>query len=132
MKYDALENIAGYICHKLGEEVPNISVPKDNLQSHSYTWVDHLSEGGLSKPTDQMMAHVQALHKIFENLNSDGLLITTGFLKKHLEEASEIDCSEKVKKLFFRARMFFLIRKLNREIVELSNQRKRKINKIIN
>lgn len=51
MAYDGLENLAGYICHKFGDEVPNISTPKDQPQN-SYTWVNHLSEGGLSKPTE--------------------------------------------------------------------------------
>lgn len=131
MAYDGLENLAGYICHKLGDEVPNISTPKDQPQT-SYTWVDHLSEGGLSKPSNEMMGHMQALHNIFQNLNQNSLFITKNFLKIHLEEASHIQCNEKVKKLFFRARMFFLIRKLNKEIIEVANSRKRKWNKTLN
>lgn len=131
LTFDGLENLAGYICYKLGDEVPNISTPKAQPQT-SYTWVNHLSEGGLSKPTNKMMDHMQTLHTIFQKLNQDGLLITNGFLKKHLEEASHIQCSDKIKKLFFRARMFFLIRKLNKEIIETANSRKRKFNKILN
>lgn len=131
MAFDGLENLAGYICHKLRDEVPSISISKDQPQT-SFTWVNHLSEGGLSKPTDQMMVHMQALHQIFQKINQDGLLITNGFLKKHMEEAVSIQCSEKVKKLFFRARMYFLIRKLNRDLFELSKNRKRKWNKTLN
>lgn len=132
LAYDGLENLAGYICHRLKEQEPNISVPRNELEVQPYTWIDHLSEGGLSKPTEEMMGKIQELHTIFNTINNEGLLITEGFLKKHIELAQKIDCSEKIKKIFFRARMYFKIRTLNHELREFYQQRKRKINKTLN
>lgn len=76
--YDGLENLAGYICHKLKE--PTSSLTSSN--QGSYSWVDHLSEGGLSKPSDDFMAEMEQLETIFNQVNSDGLLITRFFFYK--------------------------------------------------
>ena len=125
MEQDGLENLAGYICHKLRDQVPDIAIPRKSNNVESLTWVNHLSEGGLSKPTENMMPDMQALHAIFTKLG-DSLLISKKILALHMEKAAAIDCSHKVKKLFFRSRMYFRIRKLNKEIVDLASQKKRK------
>lgn len=133
MEYDGLENLAGYICHKLHKEVPNIRVDSTfhSVNPHfSYTWVDQLNEGGLSKPTQSMMIHMSSLESIFNDANGDELLITRDYQQHLLLLAKDIDCDKRVKKLFFRARMFFRIRKLNKEISE-TKSRKRKYKKII-
>lgn len=41
--YDGLENLAGYICHRLKE--PSSSITSANMSS--FSWIDHCSEGGL-------------------------------------------------------------------------------------
>ncbi|CAD7085347.1 unnamed protein product [Hermetia illucens] len=48
-EYDGLENLAGFICHKMKSLHSDIGVNLDENQN--LTWVDHLSEGGLTKPT---------------------------------------------------------------------------------
>ncbi|XP_049317023.1 uncharacterized protein LOC105228290 isoform X2 [Bactrocera dorsalis] len=68
---DGLENLAGYICHKLGKDNPEICANSENCSS--YTWMDHLSEGGLSKPTD--MLKEKALQAVFDDLNGTDLHI---------------------------------------------------------
>ncbi|XP_049317035.1 uncharacterized protein LOC125779789 isoform X4 [Bactrocera dorsalis] len=68
---DGLENLAGYICHKLGKDNPEICANSENCSS--YTWMDHLSEGGLSKPTDMLME--KALQAVFDDLNGTDLHI---------------------------------------------------------
>lgn len=130
LEYDGLENLAGYICHRLKEEIPNIAIKSS--EDKTFTWVSHLNEGGLSKPTDELMAQLSKLEQIFKSINKDSLLVTSDFLKMHIELASEINCHMKIKKLFFRARMFFVIRKLNREILQNSYKLKRKFCKISN
>jgi hypothetical protein len=79
--YDGLENLAGYICHKLKE--PTSSLTSSN--QGSYSWVDHLSEGGLSKPSDDFMGEMEQLETIFNQVNSDGLLITRFFFTKFVQ-----------------------------------------------
>jgi len=129
MAYDGLENLAGYICHKLKHEVPDIALSTDMVDKHS--WVDHLSEGGLSKPTDSFMLDMQALHVVFNKINGSGLFISKNYLGQHLQQAAGIECNLKVKKLFFRSRMYFRMRILNKELADLSTQRKRKMHKIL-
>lgn len=46
----------------------------------------------------------------------DTLFIGKNYLKKVLDLSSDILCSDKSKQLFFRSRMFFRIRQLNRDL----------------
>lgn len=131
MACDGLENIAGYICHKLKDDLPNIAVSENHPEAQTISWVDFLSEGGLTKPTQKTMAHMKELHNIFEANNRESLLVTNNYLKKHMEQANYIDCDDKIKSLFFRSRMYFKIRKLNQELFDSANCRKRKYTKII-
>nr|AGL76355.1 transposase [Drosophila buzzatii] len=110
LEYDALENLAGYVCHRLKMSGHN---DENNIDS-TFTWVDQVSEGGLCKPTQEIMNSFKSLEIIFRNLNGDSLLITENYLKKHIEEASSVNINMKAKQLFFRSRMYFTIRKLNR------------------
>lgn len=130
MEYDGLENLAGYICHKLKNENPDLV--SNSSTERNYSWVNHLSEGGLSKPSTSLMNTLILCDSIFSKLNGDKLLLASGYLQKHLLEAKEIEASDDVKKLFFRCRMYFRIRKLNSEIVESTYKRKRKYSKITN
>ncbi|XP_036339801.1 uncharacterized protein LOC118749141 [Rhagoletis pomonella] len=129
LELDGLEHLAGYICHKLQDDIPSTSFRSND--DHSFSWADHLNEGGLSLPSSSMMVHMRSLESVFKALNEDGLLITNDFVKTHIEHAATIQCDIKVKKLFFRARMFFKIRKLNKELVENAHKRKRKAKKTL-
>ncbi|XP_036328559.1 uncharacterized protein LOC118740912 [Rhagoletis pomonella] len=129
LNIDGLENLAGYICHKLGKDNPEICMNPET--DSSYTWVNHVSEGGLSKPTDMLMEHMKALLAVFDEVNGSELYICKDYLKKHLDLSSHVNCSQKVKELFFRARMYFRIRSLNKSIVENQYSKKRKLNKTV-
>lgn len=127
IEYDGLENLAGYICHKLKQPGASTST----ASTSSYTWVSHLSEGGLSKPSLEFMTKLEELEKIFKFVNKDSLFICKNYLKKLEDMASSVLCSVKEKKLFFRSRMFFRMRQLNRDIQNAAVSRKRKMSKII-
>lgn len=105
-------------------------VPNQVQEDDTYTWVNHLSEGGLSKPSKTLMGCLRECDAIFNKLNAAGLLIGPQYLTKHLMEAKSILCSEKIKKLFFRCRMYFKIRRLNNEILQNQYKLKRKFDKI--
>ncbi|XP_036322478.1 uncharacterized protein LOC118736512 [Rhagoletis pomonella] len=45
LENDGLENLAGYICHRLHSVVPDIRVEGDD---DSFTWVNQLTEGGVN------------------------------------------------------------------------------------
>ena len=133
MAYDGLENLAGYICHRLKNKVSDLETNETNESS----WVHHLDEGGLSKPSDTVMAQLLSLENVFNAVNGEGqgIYICAKYIKHMIDisNKSNINCDEKIKKkLFFRSRMYFRIRKLNREIIENKNSRKRKYKKIIN
>lgn len=124
MAYDGLENLAGFICHKLKDSTLQSS------SSATYSWIDHLSEGGLSKPSPTFMSHIEELNRVFIETNKEGLAIGGNFIHNLLIKSSRIDCPEKAKRLFFRSRMFFRMRELNTEL-KAKKASKRKWNKIL-
>lgn len=77
------------------------------------------------------MAHIQKLEEIFKEVNNDRLLISKNYLHTLLNKAAAITCAEKVKKLFFRARMYFRMKGFNEEIRKQIHTRKRKLTKTI-
>lgn len=128
LQYDALEHLAGYICHRVKD--PEYSESLDE-QSKTYTWTDQLSEGFLRKPTEKLMSTLEQMESIFNNFNgNDSLLCVEGYLKKLIEKSDHFDLDIETKKLFFRSRMYFRIKKLNSEIVE-NAKKKRKLKKLV-
>lgn len=125
VEYDGLEHLAGYICHRIKQN------DASRILTQDYSWTFHLSEGGLTKPSAEFMGQMQGLEKIFQSVNSDTLFITKCYLKKLIDASSSFSCSEETKRLFFRSRMYFRIKKLNQDLHNLTNYRKRKMSKII-
>lgn len=128
LTYDGLENLTGFICHKLKKLNPDTCVSKTT--DNEYSWVNHLSEGGLSKPSHDLMDQTAKLEQIFDRVNKETLHISKNYMANLLEQCKNVECSNEVKKLFLRSRMYFRIRRLNQAIQEKS--RKRKMLKIIN
>lgn len=126
ISYDGLENLAGFICYRLQKDQPSASTSNEA----SFTWTDHLSEGGLKKPSEKLMADLQQLERIFNDVNSDDLLIRKGYLSNLLALASHVDCSDNIKTLFFRSRMYFRMRVINKKLQDKSLAKKRKMSKI--
>jgi len=129
LQHDAVENVAGYLCHKLKDKISELPVTTE--QKQSLTWVDHVSEGGLCKPSREFVEKVCELERIFKKTNGDLICVRQNYIKNLMEEAENVDCAADVKKLFFRSRMYFSVRKLNAQIRSGDFQRKRKINKTI-
>lgn len=125
LAYDGLENLAGFVCHKLKDPTLQSS------SNESYSWIDQLSEGGLSKPSPTFMAHIEELNKVFLEVNGEELLTGQGnFIKNLLLKSTNIDCPMKAKQLFFRSRMFFRIKELNRLLKDKTSS-KRKWKKVV-
>lgn len=125
LAYDGLENLAGFVCHKLKD--PTL----ESSSSQSYSWIDHLSEGGLSKPSPRFMAQIEELNKVFLEVNGEEIATEkNNFIHNLLQKSSNIDCPMKAKRLFFRSRMFFRIKELN-TILKDQSARKRKWKKIV-
>lgn len=126
--YDGLQNLAGFICKKVKEPTSFIT---SHSTSGSFTWIDHLSEGGLQKPTEHFMAEIEKLEAIFDTVNKPDLFISKDYLKNLFHRSLEVDCSESVKKLFFKCRMYFRIRELNKTLLDKSKSRKKKMKRIV-
>lgn len=127
LKWDGLENLAGYIAFKLRHKEKLGSIP--NTNEASFSWINHLTEGGLQKPTDEFMIKCNELDKIFIKYNGDSLKIEKNYLQNLCKLAEGVNVSDEVKMLFFRCKMYFKIRILN--LVDLSSIRKRKMTKIV-
>lgn len=129
LQYDGLENLAGFICHKLKKKEPSASCSSSSQET--FTWVNHLSEGGLKKPTEQLMAQLHQLEQIFNKVNADSIFVCKEYLSNLLNLSSHIDCGNKIKILFFRSRMYFRIRTLNKSFQDKSLSKKRKMSKVV-
>ena len=82
--------------------------------SSTWTWVDQVSEGGLYKPTESFLLKIIELEKIFIEINNNRISIRRDYLKYHLSQCDSINAIERVKRLFFRCRLYFRLKKLNK------------------
>lgn len=129
LRWDGLENLAGFVAFKLRKKEKLGYIPDCN--EGSFSWVNHLSEGGLQKPTEEFLIKCNELDHIFNTFNGDSLKIEKNYLKCLNNLAKNVDLSDEAKNLFFKCKMYFKIRILNHNIKEISNIRKRKMSKII-
>ena len=121
LEYDDLEQLGGLIAFKLKAKEPELGLSTNCLSE--YTFVNHLSEGGLVKLSPILMRNLIDLEKTFTKYN-DPLKICKNYLAFHIEKSSYVECSLDldVKTLFFRCHVYFTIRHLNQNIKQ-SNTR---------
>lgn len=105
---------------------PNIS----NEVIYKNTWVEQVSEGGLSQPTPLFVSYCAELDHIFNAFNETSLICKKDYIKDLITLADNVECGDEVKKLFFRSRMYFRIRSL-KKLFETNSYNKRKNIKII-
>lgn len=124
LKEDAIEYLAGFLIKKC-------KVPNDPYTSCSFTWVDQKSEGGLKKPNETFLKNVTILESIFMKYNKEHLYTEGKFMEKHLKKAEAVPLDISVKKLFFKCRLYFRIKHLNKLFLTQINCKDRKIIKTI-
>lgn len=88
-------------------------------------------EGGLSKPSDEFMSQMEQLENIFYSENMDTILISKFYLENLLKKSASVNCSDAAKKLFFRSRMYFRLRHLNKTLQDRTVSNKRKMKKVV-
>lgn len=122
---DALEYVAGYIARrlKLGEDYV---YPSGMSSQSTYTWIDELSEGGLKKPTEEFLTKLKKLELIFNVINKDNINTNSNYLSNLLSKVKHNDLDDKIKTLFFRCRMYFRIRELNKKFIFSNLNKKHK------
>lgn len=132
LQYDGLEHLAGYICKRVKDPALIVEHSVVNTQRDtSFTWTNQLSEGFLHKPNDKMMVVMQQMEDIFNTTNGEEIVFCSNYIENLISKTSNIDCEKKIKQIFFRSRMYFRIKYLNKQIEDFARQRKRKINKTI-
>lgn len=82
------------------------------------------------KPNDEFMSKCRQLNGIFEQINGNSIKICSNYVQEHINTSRNIDLSENVKSLFFRCKMYFKFRVLNKTLKGCSTVQKRKMVKI--
>lgn len=63
MQCDGLENLAGYVAFKLRKKETVGFIPDSS--DCSFSWINHVSEGGLMKPTNSFLENCRQLNAIY-------------------------------------------------------------------
>lgn len=127
---DGLEYLAGWIAKKLKATHPQLgSYTYKNLRNMP-TWVSHLSYGGLIQPSEEFMAQIQQLEKLFSKYIKKGFKNVTGINKLIVAKISkECDVDDIIIRAFVRQRIFIKINFLNIQYknkkIEYHGKRKR-------
>lgn len=111
LKDDALEYIAGYIIRKL-------NLLEYESDESSYTWVDQVSKGFLKKPKSSFVSKIKCLDDIFSGENKDEISHRRGIHNHLMEKSKGVELSDKIKSFFFKCRIYFRIRDLNKKSKE--------------
>lgn len=106
---DALEYIAGYVIRKL-------NLVEYECKQQSFTWVDQLSKGYLKKPTPDFLSKIIELESIFKKENGEEISHSPKLRQSLLKKSACVDLPDKIKDFFFKCRIYFRIRKLNKDL----------------
>ena len=126
---DAVEYLAGFIFKKFHEKHKKTFDRQGNPFTH--TFVNCISEGGLTKPPDEFFAKIKILETIFMKYHGEKIS------KKHtlkflLKVSTNVPLEVECKNLFFRSRIYFRLKDLNLKHSFVKNKKKlRKMKKII-
>lgn len=126
LQLDAIEYISGFILKKL-----NL---KNEISDEAYfSWIDHVTEGGLKKPHPKFISKITELEHIFRDINGNKLCSNEQFLKYHIDKSFNVDLPLAVKKLYFKIRLYNRIKNLNKnnnDQISESRKKKKKMMKI--
>lgn len=107
LQEDALEYVAGYIIRKHNLE------EFEHCRS-SFSWVDQVSKGFLKKPSESFLEQLKKLEAIFFKMNGSEILHCHSLKENRVRRSQNVNLPEVVKNLFFKCRIFFRVRHLNK------------------
>lgn len=109
---DVLTYIGGYIIKKLPQCEIGIAMESE--------WIDVVSDGGLRKPSQALVAKMMALEQVFNDFMGDKVDSKPKILHRLVfcERSTMIEPNEKVRRLFFKCRIFARIKTLNEEHIK--------------
>ena len=117
---EALKMIAGYIAFKHKDQFPDLS-QEEFLQSpeeSKFQWIEHLSRGGLTKPSDSWMKKIMEFENIFSSLHGTDFCKEGNVIKKLQSRIYRLhpDIDMSVIKCYATVRTYARIKYLNSEI----------------
>lgn len=129
-----VEYIAGWIAWKFKKANPAFSKSRrencpTHISDHTYvkrnaafspSWIDSISYGGLTKPTEEVMQWVRNMETVFVRIHGDEFTNRNN-IKKQLIEEMEAQCRSVPKEviaLYARSRIFMRCKYLNKKKVE--------------
>lgn len=121
---DGFQYVAGWIARKFKNEFPELgSITKAN-EEHKYTlpsWLDHLSFGGLTTPSNEWMQVVKLIENEFNIYNGKEKLNNSPNISKILTDKimkKQTAFPQKIIKAYILQRIFIRIKYLNLKIKE--------------
>lgn len=132
LQEDALEYIAGYMIRKL-------NLKEDQCHENTFSWVHQLSKGHLKKPSSAFLSKIKRLEVIFskiteenntENLNMkktvENITTVQNLHKQLVIHSRSVDLPEHVRRFFYKCRIHFRVRNLNKRL-KIQNAKQRLI-----
>lgn len=120
LQQDGMQNIAGYVAYRLRHEEVLGTL---TLDPSNKTWIDKLSEGGLYKPSEAFLRSVHKLEEAFNQYNGNTLNCKENYINGLLDLSRDIEGSDKMKRLFFRCKMYFRMKTMNKKLTDSSSSK---------
>lgn len=91
-----------------------------------------MSEGGLYKPSEEQVNQTGFLEQIFTAFNGDNIQLTKYYIKQLMLLAKDIKLTDKLKRKYFKSRLYFRIKHSNEKKMRIQNKNiKKKMNKTV-
>lgn len=93
---------------------------KNGFKFHDYavpSWVQHLSFGGLIKPSDKWMSDVKSMETLFQAFHGQNILKGKNVILKTIKfiKMNSSDIEEKLIQIFVRQRLYLRLKYLNQK-----------------
>ena len=118
---EGLKYVAGYVAHSFLKERPDLGQKTTDISAftpHTSPWISALSRGGLVVPSEEFLAQIYKMEKMFISIHKDKVSlqqdVIKNFYKLLLSEFPDLPSA--LLKKYARTRTFIRIRHLNNQL----------------